>query len=306
VNIRPSKLNKAVKFLELESPSPVAHEPAGYVRAPVGWTMPIERIERITELRRQEQARMNVYLTSDACLMQFLADDLNDPQSAPCGKCANCTGRPLGATYPPELAEEAADFLERLSLPIEPRKRWPQGETFEGERGRIPERLQAQEGRALCKWGDAGYGELVRNGKNGGQFPDRLVEASADLIVGRWRPTPLPEWVTCVPSLRHRTLVPDFARRLATRLQLPFVDCIRKVRATEPQKTRENSFQQVQNLEHTFEIDTAAVRQAAVLVVDDLVDSRWTFTVVGTKLLQAGSGPVFPFALADSSSHDGE
>jgi ATP-dependent DNA helicase RecQ len=306
VNIRPLKLNKAIKFLELESPSPIAHEPEGYVRAPVDWTMPVERIERITELRRQEQARMNAYLASDGCLMQLLALDLNDPHAAPCGKCANCTGQRLGAAYPPELAEEAARFLERLSLPIKPRKQWPQGETFEGERGRIAAALQAQEGRALCKWGDAGFGELVRDGKNQGHFSERLVEAGNDLIVGRWRPQPRPEWVTCVPSRRHTTLVPDFARRLAARLRVPFVDCIRKVRATEPQKTRENSFQQAQNLERTFEIDAAAVRPTPVLLVDDLVDSRWTFTVLASKLLQAGSGPVFPFALADSSADDGE
>jgi ATP-dependent DNA helicase RecQ len=45
VNIRPSTLNKAIKFLELESPSPLAHDTDGYVRAPVRWTMPAERIE---------------------------------------------------------------------------------------------------------------------------------------------------------------------------------------------------------------------------------------------------------------------
>jgi ATP-dependent DNA helicase RecQ len=306
VNIRPSKLNKAIKFLELESPSPLAHEPEGFVRAPVSWTMPVERIARITELRKQEQKRMDAYLASGDCLMQFLALDLDDPHAAPCGKCANCTGQRLGATYPPGLAEEAARFLERLWFPIEPRKQWPQGVAFEGERGRIAATLQAQEGRALCEWGDAGFGELVREGKNRGHFPDRLVEAGNDLIVGRWRPQPRPQWVACVPSRRHTTLVPDFARRLAARLRLPFVDCIQKARETEPQKTRDNSFQQVQNLEHAFEIDAAAVRPTPVLLVDDLVDSRWTFTVLALKLLEAGSGPVFPFALADSSADDGE
>jgi ATP-dependent DNA helicase RecQ len=39
-----------------------------------------------------------------------------------------------------------------------------------------------------------------------------------------------------------------------------------------------------------------------VLVVDDLVDSRWTLTVVGAALLEAGSGPVSPFVLAKSVS----
>ena len=35
-----------------------------------------------------------------------------------------------------------------------------------------------------------------------------------------------------------------------------------------------------------------------VLLVDDLVDSRWTVTVVGALLRQAGAPGVLPFALA--------
>lgn len=35
-----------------------------------------------------------------------------------------------------------------------------------------------------------------------------------------------------------------------------------------------------------------------VLLVDDLSDSRWTLTVAGAVLREAGSGPVSPFVLA--------
>jgi len=35
-----------------------------------------------------------------------------------------------------------------------------------------------------------------------------------------------------------------------------------------------------------------------VLLVDDMVDSRRTFTVIAALLRAAGSGPVFPLALA--------
>ena len=49
-------------------------------------------------------------------------------------------------------------------------------------------------------------------------------------------------------------------------------------------------------MDQTF--DPTVVQQA---VVDDIVDSRWTLTVVGSLLREAGSGPVFPFALADTA-----
>jgi ATP-dependent DNA helicase RecQ len=199
-------------------------------------------------------------MVEKGCLMLFLAEELSDRQATPCGKCANCTGERLGAAYPPELVEEAARFLRHLSLPIEPRKQWPQGVTFEGERGRIPDESRAEEGRALCKWGDAELGALVVEGKRQGNFEDRLVEAAAELVQQRWRPSPWPEWVTCVPSHRHRTLVSGFAQRLADRLRLPFIECIRSTRATGLQKTRQNSFQQASNLENAFSIDVQAVR----------------------------------------------
>jgi ATP-dependent DNA helicase RecQ len=131
------------------------------------------------------------------------------------------------------------------------------------------------------------------------------VEAAAELIQRRWRTTARPEWVASVPSHRHPALVSEFAKRLATSLGLPFVDCVRKTRATEFQKTRQNSFQQAANLENAFAVDRRFVRPTAVLLVDDMVDSRWTFTVVAWKLRKAGGGLVFPFALADSSADDG-
>ncbi len=306
VNLRPSTVEKILKFLLLESPAPLQRDGAGYVRTAVRWQMPVERIERITNLRREEQARMNDYLTGDQCLMQFLSNELSDPHAARCGKCANCTGVRLGLAYPRALAEEATRFLDHLDLLIEPRKQWPASSSFEGERGRIAAELQMGEGRAMCRSGDPGLGELVRQGKRNGQFASRLLDAAVELIRARWKPLPEPEWVTCVPSRRRPTLVPEFARQVAEELGLPFIECIRKLRDTEPQKTRQNSFQQAQNLENSFAVDPRLVRAAPLLLIDDMVDSRWTFTILALKLKQAGSGPVLPFALADSSADDGE
>ena len=112
--------------------------------------------------------------------------------------------------------------------------------------------------------------------------------------------------MTCVPSRRHPDLVPDFARRLAVALGLPFAACVQKIQDTEPQKTRENSHQQVRNLENVFQVDRNQIHTGLVLLVDDMVDSRWTMTVLAFKLRESGSGPVFPFALADSSTGDGD
>ena len=175
--------------------------------------------------------------------------------------------------------------------------------------------------------------------------------AAAELIQKKWKPEPAPQWVTAVPSQRHTGLVQDFARRLAAKLDLPFVPALRKCRQTDPQKTMQNSPAQLRNLLRAFEIveapfsgpasvkgrqpasaevrqpASAEVRQSAgkkllqrlsrqltgipnpgvklppvpVLLVDDVVDSRWTLTLAAVLLQQHGSGPVYPFALAKAS-----
>lgn len=306
VNLSKGKIEKILKFLLLESPAPVQKTASGYVLNPVRWRMPVERIERITHLRRREQERMRAYMGNRDCLMQFLAAELSDPEAPPCGKCVNCVGRLLPENYSEELARSAVEFLDRLENPILPRKQWPAGLGEPEMRGNIAPELQAREGRALCRWGDPGFGSLVRSGKQDRRFDDRLVDASVRLIANRWRREPSTTWVTCIPSRRHETLVPDFTRRLARRLGLPFVECIRTMKDTEPQKTQANSFQQARNLLGAFAVDEAIIRPEPVLLVDDMVDSKWTFTVTAALLRRAGSGPVFPFALADSSSEDND
>jgi ATP-dependent DNA helicase RecQ len=199
------------------------------------------------------------------------------------------------------------EFLDRLENFIRPRKRWPAGIAKASLSAGIPVEEQAREGRALCCWGAPGFGTLVRQGKQrDSRFDDRLVEASARLIASRWRPRPPAAWIACIPSYRRPDLVPDFARRLGQRLGIPFVDCIRKARDNEPQKNQANSFQQARNVAGAFTVDRAAVRNDPVLLVDDMVDSRWTFTAAAVLLRRAGSGPVYPFALADSSSENVE
>jgi integrase len=70
--------------------------------------------------------------------------------------------------------------------------------------GRIPEAFRAEEGRVLCLWADAGWGELVRNGKQvSGRFSDELVDATV-LMVREWNPQPVPTWLTFVPSQLYR------------------------------------------------------------------------------------------------------
>ena len=62
----------------------------------------------------------------------------------------------------------------------------------------------------------------------------------------------------------------------------------------------ENSDKQARNVIGSLLIDWRQVLLGSVLLVDDMVDSRWTFTVVAWELRRRGSGEVWPLALADA------
>ena len=63
----------------------------------------------------------------------------------------------------------------------------------------------------------------------------------------------------------------------------------------------QNSFHQARNLDGVFDVTKEKVCNDTVLLIDDMIDSKWTFAVVAALLKQAGSGPVWPFALAMTS-----
>jgi ATP-dependent DNA helicase RecQ len=308
VNVRPSKIEQALKFLRVESPAPVMKDNGSWVRTPVAYQMPHERIERLSSLRAAEWQEMQRYQQLDTCLMQFLAHALDDPIAEPCGKCAICMPQnALPTTASHQNAVDAATALRRteIELPAKKRVAPSNAQTAEMfpqyELPRMLNRLQNQTGRILSRWGDAGWGHLVTEGKHQNQFADELVDAVIELITQRWCPQPAPGWITCVPSSGHPELVPNFARRVANKLGIPFIPAVFSARAKDPQKNMENSFFRCRNLDGAFSI-TQSIPSTPVLLIDDAVDSGWTFAVVGALLRKCGSGPVYPLALATTEN----
>ena len=303
VNLPKGKLEQCLKLLEVDGA--IARERSNYFRTANPWSADVERSNRVTATRYAELAAMQEFIAHRNCLMEFVARALDDEHARACGRCATCRETLVPTDVDPELVRQATAFLRRSHIVIEPRKQWP-GDAVAGRAGRIRQKDQAAQGYALSMWGDAGWGQLVADGKyQSGRFPDELVAACVELVATRWRPDPFPTWVTAVPSLRRPTLVPDFAARLAAALNLPFVAALEKTRDTPQQKTMENSAQQLANIAGAFGAIPGAIRPEAVLVVDDMVDSRWTFTEVACVLSSAGAGPVYPLALASTAGAGG-
>jgi ATP-dependent DNA helicase RecQ len=148
VNLSSGRIEKTVSLLALESPAPIVKQGAKWqlTAARLGnrlW----ERAERLTALRRTEQAQMQQYVQLTSGHMAFLLDALDgDP-----GEASPPPLPPLPTSVDQARVREAVGFLQRTSLGIEPRKRWPaSGLGRYGVRGRIRENERAEPGRALC------------------------------------------------------------------------------------------------------------------------------------------------------------
>ena len=299
VNLQQSQIKQALKYLSVENPAPVVKIGQQWRRTPVPYRMNHAAIRRLSHARAAEWQEVQRYIGTAECLMKFLAESLNDPRPEACGKCASCQGQAVMASSVPQGAvAAAARFLRRSEMPLRCNRQVAK-DAFPayGLRGRLAAELRAEEGRILSRWGDAGWGQLVEQGKKAGRFSDELVDAVAEMLRERWQPSPRPEWVTCVPSRAGRNAVPDYARRLAAVLQLPFQPVVAKVKDNQPQKEQQNRFHQCRNLDGAFAVQEN-VREEPALLVDDIVDSGWTLTVIAALLRRAGSGAVWPLALA--------
>jgi ATP-dependent DNA helicase RecQ len=302
LNLPKGRLQQALKILSLETPAPIGKQGARWQRLPASLQPAFwQRLERLTALRQAEAEQMQAYVDLPfGGHMAFLIQALDGDASA----VGPPTLPPLPEAVPDDLAREAASFLRHLRIPIEPRKQWPAGGLpIAGFKGRIPSDRQAEPGKALGFGSDAGWAELVKRGKyETGRFEGALVEGCVRLLQ-QWRPAPPPEWVTCIPSRRHPALVPTLAAELAAALGLPFVPALEKVRDTAEQKAMHNSAQQAANLVGSLAI-SRPIPPGPCLLVDDMVDSRWTFTVAAWLLREHGAGPVFPLALTQTGQSD--
>jgi ATP-dependent DNA helicase RecQ len=298
LNLSRGRIAAILKVLEVDG----AVERVGgrYLRTTAAWEPDVERIDSVTARRREELAQMRAYVDHRGCLMRFLADALDDPAAADCGRCATEDPGYLPRDVDPALGREAIAWLRRRPVEIEPRKMWP-ANAVPGLGGKVghPNRP----GLALALEGDAGWGRVVTDGLAAGRLSDDVLDAAAELARTRWRPDAAGGWwLTAVPSAHAGELLREAGRGIAERLGIPFHEHVLGARsAAAPQRSMANSVQQLRNVHGALDV-TGQPLPGPVLLLDDRVDSRWTLTWTGHRLQQAGSGPVHPLVLIQALS----
>ncbi|KQQ93240.1 recombinase RecQ [Leifsonia sp. Leaf325] len=304
VDIRRTPLELLLKVLDVDGA--VKRVQGGWIATGQPWTYDAERYTRIAAERTAEQQHMLEYETTDGCRMEFLQRALDDETAAPCGRCDNCAG----VWYPKDLAEGAAatasSALDRVGVPIDPRAQWPTGADKLGVpvKGRIAVDERMLEGRALARLTDLGWGGTLRTvfaaGAQDAAVSPALLDACVR-VLAEWGWETRPVGVVAMPSRRHPLLVDSLARGLAAVGRLPYLGELGTRNGGPTGEPGGNSVYRLGGLWDRFDTSTLDLEAAAsgpVLVVDDLVDSRWTLTVAARELRRAGVPAVLPFALA--------
>ncbi|MBB1510838.1 RecQ family ATP-dependent DNA helicase [Tessaracoccus sp. MC1756] len=317
VDIRRSQLELLLKVLAVDGA--VQAVQGGWEATGRPWVYDQERYDRIAAARVAEQQAMVEYqhLPEGSCRMEFLTSELDDPTSARCGRCDTCAGPWYPTEVTVEAAEQARSTLDQVGVPIAPRGQWPSGldqlgvtdEDGKTMRGKLSGNETLDEGRVVARLTDLGYGNALRElfapGPDGqpldGEVPAELAGACLR-VLKEWNWQERPTAVAWVPSLSRPQLVESLATGIARAGRLTLLGPVDLNPGAEELSRSTNSAFRVRDVWHRFRVPAAMAESLAaggpVLLIDDLVDSRWTLTVAGRLLRRAGAGSVLPFALA--------
>ncbi|MHA6668585.1 RecQ family ATP-dependent DNA helicase [Homoserinimonas sp. A447] len=306
VNIRRTPLELLLKVLDVDGA--VQRVQGGWISTGQPWTYDAERYERIAAERVAEQRHMVDYERGDGCRMEYLQRSLDDETAAPCGRCDNCAGAWYPTSVEPTAAASASASLDKVGVPLEPRAQWPTGADRLGVpvKGRINADERMLEGRVLARLTDLGWGGTMRELFAAGAVDTAASPAMIDAcvrVLAEWGWAERPGAIVTVPSRTHPLLIESVAAGLSAAGRLPHLGSLEHAGGGPSGEPGGNSAYRLAAVWDRFAVpqdlaDDIRTLERPVLLIDDLVDSRWTMTVAARTLLQAGAPAVLPFALA--------
>lgn len=289
--LRRTRLEALLRILAVDGA--VERRTGGWVTTGRSWSYDEAKWSALRRVRASEAALMRAFAHGQGCLMEFLQRALDDPDPRPCGRCSVCTGQlPAPGAEPTRARVEAARrFFRGLDVIIEPRKLWVSG--IPGHKGRIG---FLAPGRALAFADDPAWGsELAGLWRHDHAAPPEVLAGMVE-VLKRWAPTwQRPTAVVAMPSRRFPTLVASVAEHLAAVGRLPLVDALA---VSGPPPTQEAaSAKRAGDLVARMTLRPGVSLQGPVLLVDDTIRTRWTMTVAGALLAEAGASSVLPLAI---------
>ena len=311
VDIRRTPLELLLKVLDVDGA--VQRVAGGWVATGQPWEYDAERYERIAVAREAEEASMLAYEAATTCRMELLQSALDDPSAAPCGRCDVCAGPWYPTGVSSDAGAAAVQALDRVGVPIDPRAQWPTGAASLGVeldgrplKGKIAPELQVQPGRVVARLTDLGWGGVLRDlfapGHDDAPVSDDLLRGVVR-VLGGWGWAERPVGVVAMSSRTRPQLVQSLAEGIARIGRLPLLGTLETVPGVPVSSPGGNSAFRLAGVWGSVHVGPELAQALAdatgpVLLVDDLVDSRWTMTVAGLELRRHGADAVLPFALA--------
>ncbi|XVX19020.1 RecQ family ATP-dependent DNA helicase [Actinomycetota bacterium] len=302
VDIRRTRLELLLKVLDVDGA--VERVQGGWTGTGQPWTYDAERYGRVAESRQAEQQLMLDYERTGGCRMEFLQRCLDDESAAPCGRCDNCAGPWFPTEIPDAAVGVARARLEQAGVLLEPRAQWPTGMERLGVplKGRIPAEESLEPGRALARLSDLGWGQQVRGLLAADQPVSPALLRAVVSVLAEWDWAQRPAGVVAMPSRRHPQLVGSLAAGIAEIGRLPLLGALDLVEDGPVGEPGGNSAFRLAGVWGRVAVGpqlAEAVRSVGgpVLLVDDAAYSRWTLTLAGQALRQAGADGVLPLVL---------
>jgi ATP-dependent DNA helicase RecQ len=318
VDLRRTPLELLLKVLAVDGA--VERVGGGWRSTGRPWNYDAERYARIAEARVDEQDSMVIYQDTAGCRMEYITSVLDDETAAACGRCDNCAGRWFPVDVAASAADAAGQTLRRAGIAVEPRLQWPSGMDRLGVavKGKIKPDQSVSEGRVLARLTDLGWGGALRELFAAGA-PDRAVDPAmlqACVQVLRewsgadggtpWSGAGRPAAVVSIPSRSKPQLVESLAQGIAGIGRMPYLGQLQPQHGGPTGARGGNSAYRLAGVWDRLVVGPELAQALAgiggqpVLLVDDLVDSRWTMTVSALALRQSGAGAVLPLALAQA------
>ena len=303
VDIRRTRLELLLKVLDVDGA--VERVSGGWIGTGQPWVYDAERYERVAAAREAEQQHMLDYIDTTGCRMAFLQRTLDDASAQDCGRCDRCAGPWIDAEVADDALGSARSTLDRTGVDLDPRAQWPSGMDRLGVpvKGRIPADEAMSPGRALARVTDLGWGPRLRELLSEDQpVPDQVVRAVVR-VLAEWGWQTRPAGIVVVPSRSRPTLVTSLADQLGQIGRLPVLGALTPVDGGPVGEPGGNSAYRLAGVWERLTVDPELAHQlpgltGPVLLVDDVVHSRWTMTTAARALRRAGAREVLPFALA--------
>ena len=319
VDLRRTPLELLLKVLAVDGA--VERVGGGWRSTGQPWMYDAERYRRIAEARVDEQDSMVIYQDTSGCRMEYITSVLDDETAHACGRCDNCAGRWFPADIAAEATEAAGQTLSRAGGVLEARLQWPSGMDRLGvpAKGKIKPAEGIADGRILARLTDLGWGGALRELFAAGGT-DRAIDpgmlqacvqvlrewATADARTPAWSGAGRPVAIVSIPSRSRPELVQTLARGISEIGRIPYLGALELGHGGPTGGRGGNSAYRLAGVWDRLvvgpelEASLAPLQGQSIMLVDDLVDSRWTVTVAGRALRQAGAGAVLPLVLGQA------